>query len=146
MAGRSWKQGAREELTTELKNLLANAADDIRHKVIEQAWSGQEQTGYLLSPYGSQHGDQKPQVNIYTTIHNHQASSDAEQQEASPYVHVPAGDWTEGEDYRGGYGGSGNDDRRPRNGWELGQDPTEQPTPQEQERERQEEQEREQGM
>ena len=51
MARRTWEQAFAEELP-KLEGLLVEATDDIRHKVIEQAWSGQEQTGYNQNIYG----------------------------------------------------------------------------------------------
>ena len=52
MAQRSWKEAIAEELP-KLQSGFAEATDDIRHKVIEQAWSGQEQTGsnYMAGIY-----------------------------------------------------------------------------------------------
>ena len=52
MAQRTWKEAIAEELP-KLQSGFAEATDDIRHKVIEQAWSGQEQTGsnYMAGIY-----------------------------------------------------------------------------------------------
>ena len=54
MARRTWKLAVREEMP-KIRELLAEANDDIRHKVIEQAWSarGQEQTCNIHDIYGS---------------------------------------------------------------------------------------------
>ena len=54
MARRTWKQAVQEEMP-KIRDLLVEANDDIRHKVIEQAWRarGQEQTGYNQNIYGT---------------------------------------------------------------------------------------------
>lgn len=44
---------AKQALREDTAEILLNALDDARHKLIEQGYFGQEQTGYLQSPYGS---------------------------------------------------------------------------------------------
>ena len=76
MAQRSWKEAIAEELP-KLQSGLAEATDDIRHKVIEQAWSGQEQTG---SNY---------MAGIYDQLDKEDTGQSQEAQEAANGVSIP---------------------------------------------------------
>lgn len=138
MTQRSWEQAFREEVP-KLKALAAEALDDIRHKVVEQGWSGKDQTGYLQSPYGNtssgvEHTNQTSattpeDVNIYSTIDSKETYVRFAPEGGAGYPTEDEGWWL-GE-YDGSYDGNSNIEAR--NGWELGQDTSpSQFTPQEQ--------------
>jgi len=114
-----------DDITKKLVSVIAEAADDIRHKVIEQAWSGQEQTGFLQNIYGTDFASGSDSTA--------QGSTElAEGQRAAPidpkdsYVRTEPRPneiegWWQGE-YENSYGAAVSDNHTPHNGWGIGQD------------------------
>lgn len=73
---RTLKQTIKEELAT-LGGIAAEAVDSARHKVVEQGWFGQEQTGYIQNIYG-------------TDLANEQGSETTLEQEAKHESEFPS--------------------------------------------------------
>lgn len=128
MAGK-WTQALREETA----KILLNIMDDVRHKLVEQGWSGQEQTGYIQSPYESMtdsapmaRGDTQTPDSWRGQPNDNQATSDTQTEPQSAAVshetHRPneTAGWWQGE-HQGSYGGNEASIIR-NNSWSVGQD------------------------
>lgn len=116
-----------KEIRQAVASIILEGMDDVRHKVVEQGWSGQEQTGYLQNIYGTDFTNQTTAA---------QESSDGLQDNGAQAVDPNANyvgfeqrpdeqaGWWHGEpETRNGM--NDNDNHAARNGWGIGQDASE---------------------
>lgn len=121
---KSWQEHAKDALGG-LSEVSLEALDSVRHKVVEQGYFGQEQTGYITNIYGTNFSNPASENNAIA-----QNGGEAQEQAASidpkdtyvrfePRPNEEAG-WWHGEP-EPSQGASEEHDYTPRNGWDLGE-------------------------